>query len=82
MAVSRKSQGLPEKETNHEDEDAVDLSVPLVNLGLPIVVVATKCDRASYLEKQLDFRSEQFDFIQYSLRFVVTCACLVSHILA
>ena len=61
--MSRKCQGLSE-----QDEE-VDESVPLINLGLPLIVVATKCDRASYLEKQLDFRSDQFDFIQFTLRF-------------
>ena len=69
-AVSRKVQGLPDKDTAAEDDsDVVDSSQPVVNLGLPIVIVATKCDRATFLEKQRDFRSEQFDFIQYTLRF-------------
>ena len=60
-------QGL--KDSGEDDGDQVDLSVPAVNYGVPLIVVATKCDRASYLEKQLDFRSDQFDFIQYTLRY-------------
>ena len=66
-AVSRKCQRLPDRDD--EDGEHVDPRIPSINLGIPIIIIATKCDRASYLEKQYDFRSEQFDFIQYSLRF-------------
>ncbi|KAK7481697.1 hypothetical protein BaRGS_00027070 [Batillaria attramentaria] len=38
------------------------------NLGIPIVVVLTKCDAISTLEKEHDFREEHFDFIQQYVR--------------
>ncbi|XP_076449472.1 cytoplasmic dynein 1 light intermediate chain 2-like isoform X2 [Babylonia areolata] len=38
------------------------------NLGIPIVVVLTKCDAISTLEKDHDFKEEHFDFIQQYVR--------------
>lgn len=38
------------------------------NTGLPIIVVITKCDSMSTLEKEFDFKEEQFDFIQQHVR--------------
>ncbi|XP_076470697.1 cytoplasmic dynein 1 light intermediate chain 2-like isoform X2 [Babylonia areolata] len=38
------------------------------NLGIPIVVVLTKSDAVSTLEKEHDFREEHFDFIQQYVR--------------
>ncbi|KAK2190337.1 hypothetical protein NP493_84g05025 [Ridgeia piscesae] len=38
------------------------------NLGVPIIVVITKCDAISMLEKENDFREEHFDFIQQHIR--------------
>ncbi|XP_048754937.1 cytoplasmic dynein 1 light intermediate chain 2-like isoform X3 [Ostrea edulis] len=38
------------------------------NLGIPIVVVITKSDAISSLEKQHDFKEEHFDFIQQHIR--------------
>lgn len=38
------------------------------NLGLDIVVVITKTDYMSVLEKQFDFKEEAFDFIQQAVR--------------
>lgn len=38
------------------------------NLGIPIVVVITKADAISTLEKEHDFREEHFDFIQQHIR--------------
>lgn len=38
------------------------------NLGLDIVVVITKTDYMSVLEKQMDFKEEAFDFIQQAIR--------------
>ncbi|CAL1299190.1 unnamed protein product [Larinioides sclopetarius] len=38
------------------------------NLGLEIIVVITKTDAISSLEKNLDFKEEHFDFIQMSIR--------------
>uniref|UniRef100_A0A1A8FJL9 Dynein light intermediate chain n=1 Tax=Nothobranchius korthausae TaxID=1143690 RepID=A0A1A8FJL9_9TELE len=38
------------------------------NLGIPVLVVCTKCDAISVLEKEHDFREEHFDFIQSCIR--------------
>ncbi|XP_078335551.1 cytoplasmic dynein 1 light intermediate chain 2-like isoform X10 [Crassostrea virginica] len=57
---------------SHTEEDKVLL--PLgentlsQNLGIPIVVVITKSDAISTLEKQHDFKEEHFDFIQQHIR--------------
>ncbi|KAM4614395.1 cytoplasmic dynein 1 light intermediate chain 2 [Discoglossus pictus] len=38
------------------------------NLGIPVLVVCTKCDAVSVLEKEHDYRDEHFDFIQSHIR--------------
>lgn len=38
------------------------------NLGIPIVVVCTKADAIARLERDKDFKEEQFDYIQQVLR--------------
>nr|XP_033785992.1 cytoplasmic dynein 1 light intermediate chain 1 isoform X2 [Geotrypetes seraphini] len=38
------------------------------NLGMPVVVVCTKCDAISILEKEHEYRDEHFDFIQSHIR--------------
>lgn len=43
-------------------------SVLARNLGLDIIVVITKTDFMSNLEKNLDYKEEHFDFIQQSIR--------------
>ncbi|POI36239.1 hypothetical protein CIB84_000009 [Bambusicola thoracicus] len=44
------------------------------NLGIPVVVVCTKCDAISVLEKEHDYRDEHFDFIQSHIRrFCLQC---------
>ncbi|XP_055335205.1 cytoplasmic dynein 1 light intermediate chain 2-like [Paramacrobiotus metropolitanus] len=40
----------------------------ICNLGLPIIVVVTKADHTSVLEKEMDYREEKFDFLQMHLR--------------
>ncbi|XP_042349269.1 cytoplasmic dynein 1 light intermediate chain 2 isoform X1 [Plectropomus leopardus] len=57
--------------TAGEDEDVV---LPLGdntlthNLGIPVLIVCTKCDAVSVLEKEHDYREEHFDFIQSHIR--------------
>uniref|UniRef100_A0A3Q2W9F4 Dynein light intermediate chain n=1 Tax=Haplochromis burtoni TaxID=8153 RepID=A0A3Q2W9F4_HAPBU len=57
--------------TAGEDEDVV---LPLGentlthNLGIPVLIVCTKCDAVSVLEKEHDYRDEHFDFIQSHIR--------------
>ena len=44
------------------------------NLGLDIVVVITKTDYMSTLEKEFDYKEESFDFIQQAIRkFCLKC---------
>uniref|UniRef100_A0A8V0ZQI8 Dynein light intermediate chain n=1 Tax=Gallus gallus TaxID=9031 RepID=A0A8V0ZQI8_CHICK len=38
------------------------------NLGIPVLVVCTKCDTVSVLEKKRGYREEHFDFIQSHIR--------------
>ncbi|KAI8983028.1 dynein light intermediate chain-domain-containing protein [Pilobolus umbonatus] len=42
------------------------------NLGLPIVIVCCKSDAMNMLEQTMDYKDEQFDFIQQTLR----CICM------
>ncbi|CAG8725000.1 10819_t:CDS:2, partial [Dentiscutata erythropus] len=54
--------------------EADEVTLPLgdgvltTNLAVPLVVVCTKSDNVSTLEKQMDYKEEQFDYIQQSLR--------------
>lgn len=56
------------------DDSAVDSGLPLgddtltSNLGLDVIVVITKTDYMSTLEKNYDFKDEHFDFIQQAVR--------------
>lgn len=56
---------------NNTDE-AVVLPLPdgvlTKSMGLPIIVVITKCDSMTNLEKENDYKDEHFDFMQYHLR--------------
>ncbi|XP_051755612.1 cytoplasmic dynein 1 light intermediate chain 2 isoform X1 [Ctenopharyngodon idella] len=38
------------------------------NLGIPVLIVCTKCDAVSVLEKEHDYKEEHFDFIQSHIR--------------
>nr|XP_061796296.1 cytoplasmic dynein 1 light intermediate chain 2-like isoform X3 [Nerophis lumbriciformis] len=38
------------------------------NLGIPVLIVCTKCDSVSVLEKEHDYKEEHFDFIQSHIR--------------
>uniref|UniRef100_A0A8C6MPU0 Dynein light intermediate chain n=2 Tax=Mus TaxID=862507 RepID=A0A8C6MPU0_MUSSI len=65
----------PQRRTTGAQEDRDDSVVlPLGadtlthNLGLPVLVVCTKCDAISVLEKEHDYRDEHFDFIQSHIR--------------
>lgn len=46
----------------------LDQSILNRNLGLPIIVIATKSDSISILDKEMEYRIEHFDFIQYHIR--------------
>uniref|UniRef100_A0A7N5ZX22 Dynein light intermediate chain n=1 Tax=Anabas testudineus TaxID=64144 RepID=A0A7N5ZX22_ANATE len=38
------------------------------NLGIPVLIVCTKCDAVGVLEKEHDYKEEHFDFIQSHIR--------------
>lgn len=58
---------VPSMETDHFLLPLSD-SILTHNIGLPIVVVITKCDAMSTLEKDYDFKDEHFDFMQQHVR--------------
>ncbi|XP_040819953.1 cytoplasmic dynein 1 light intermediate chain 1 isoform X3 [Ochotona curzoniae] len=65
----------PQRRSTTSQEDRDDSVVlPLgadtltQNLGVPVLVVCTKCDAISVLEKEHDYRDEHFDFIQSHIR--------------
>ncbi|MGH0119623.1 UNVERIFIED_CONTAM: hypothetical protein FKN15_058074 [Acipenser sinensis] len=75
------SQGSPQRRappvSGTEDEEVVlplGENVLTHNLGIPVLVVCTKCDAVSVLEKEHDYREEHFDFIQSHIRrFCLQC---------
>lgn len=59
------------KDKNPDEEQVVlDLEegVFTTNIGIPLVVVATKVDAISVLSNNYDYRQEHLDFIQFHLR--------------
>ncbi|XP_045193995.2 cytoplasmic dynein 1 light intermediate chain 2-like [Mercenaria mercenaria] len=60
----------PQAPTADDDKVLLPLGENILaqNLGIPIVVVLTKADAISTLEKENDFREEHFDFIQMHIR--------------
>uniref|UniRef100_A0A8C5QPU6 Dynein light intermediate chain n=1 Tax=Leptobrachium leishanense TaxID=445787 RepID=A0A8C5QPU6_9ANUR len=67
--------GSPQRRnTSLQEEPDDSVTLPLGedtlthNLGIPVVVVCTKCDAISVLEKEHDYRDEHFDFIQSHIR--------------
>ncbi|XP_063951050.1 cytoplasmic dynein 1 light intermediate chain 2-like isoform X1 [Lytechinus pictus] len=70
-SVSRRTSGVT-KPTGTEDEEVVVLPLGETtlthNLGVPIVVVVTKSDYVSTLEKDQDYSDEHLDFLQQNVR--------------
>uniref|UniRef100_A0A3B4BHA7 Dynein light intermediate chain n=1 Tax=Periophthalmus magnuspinnatus TaxID=409849 RepID=A0A3B4BHA7_9GOBI len=62
--------GTPQR--RNEDEESILLPLGdntlTHNLGIPVMVVCTKCDAISTLEKEHDYRDEHLDFIQSHVR--------------
>ncbi|XP_056376082.1 cytoplasmic dynein 1 light intermediate chain 1 isoform X4 [Hyla sarda] len=62
------------RNTSSQDDRDESVILPLGedtlthNLGIPVVVVCTKCDAISILEKEHDYTDEHFDFIQSHIR--------------
>ncbi|KFD52951.1 hypothetical protein M514_06261 [Trichuris suis] len=58
---------VPSMET---DQFLLPLSESILsnNIGVPLIVVLTKCDMISSLEKDYDLRDEHFDFLQAHVR--------------
>ena len=67
----------PSSNEINDDDDALltlDPNILGKNLGIPIVVIATKSDCISILDKEMEYRIEHFDFIQYHIRkFCLEC---------
>uniref|UniRef100_A0A8C9RTE7 Dynein light intermediate chain n=1 Tax=Scleropages formosus TaxID=113540 RepID=A0A8C9RTE7_SCLFO len=65
-------QGSPQKRGGGSEDEGALLplgdNVLTHNLGIPVLVVCTKCDAISILEKEHDYREEHFDFIQSHIR--------------
>ncbi|XP_062355822.1 cytoplasmic dynein 1 light intermediate chain 2 isoform X5 [Cinclus cinclus] len=67
-------QGSPQRRGPSSGQEDEHVSLPLGdnvlthNLGIPVLVVCTKCDAVSVLEKEHDYREEHFDFIQSHVR--------------
>jgi len=61
-----------EEKKNKDEEDEVILPIPegalISNLGIPVVVVLSKVDSMSTLQKENDFSEEHFEYIQWHLR--------------
>ncbi|KAH9628962.1 hypothetical protein HF086_001872 [Spodoptera exigua] len=67
--MKRSSRNLSDDFENGDDDDSpLPEGVLTTNLGLDIVVVATKTDYMSTLEKEHDYRDENFDFMQQWIR--------------
>uniref|UniRef100_A0A4W3IYW4 Dynein light intermediate chain n=1 Tax=Callorhinchus milii TaxID=7868 RepID=A0A4W3IYW4_CALMI len=68
------SPGSPQRRGPTSAQDSEEVVLPLGenvlvhNLGIPVLVVCTKCDAVSVLEKEHDYRDEHFDFIQSHIR--------------
>ena len=65
---SRKLEPSPAPGDETDDEALVGDDVLTNNVGLDIVVVITKTDYMSTLEKEYDYKEESFDFIQQAIR--------------
>ncbi|KAM0755401.1 hypothetical protein T439DRAFT_320094 [Meredithblackwellia eburnea MCA 4105] len=65
-----------EPSTAGASSQLADLDAPLPpgvltdNLGIGLVIVCTKADQINFLEREKDFKEEQFDYIQQTLRAV------------
>ena len=57
-----------DNEQDENDDLLIEDDVLTNNLGLDIVVVITKTDFMSTLEKEYDYKEESFDFIQQAIR--------------
>uniref|UniRef100_A0A8C3GAZ4 Dynein light intermediate chain n=1 Tax=Cyclopterus lumpus TaxID=8103 RepID=A0A8C3GAZ4_CYCLU len=66
--------GTPQRRSDEEESVLLPLGDNTLthNLGIPVVVVCTKCDAISTLEKEHDYRDEHLDLIQSHIR----CFCL------
>ncbi|XP_038144875.1 cytoplasmic dynein 1 light intermediate chain 1 isoform X2 [Cyprinodon tularosa] len=64
--------GTPQRRSDEEEGVLLPLGDNTLthNLGIPVVVVCTKCDAISTLEKEHDYRDEHLDFIQSHIRHI------------
>lgn len=61
-------QSQSEQIENDDDLLPLDPAILSKNLGISIIVIVTKSDSISILDKENEYRIEHFDFIQYHVR--------------
>ncbi|CAF4897267.1 cytoplasmic dynein 1 light intermediate chain 2 [Pieris napi] len=66
--MKRSSRNLSDDLDSDDEDNTLPEKVLTTNLGLDIVVVVTKTDYMSTLEKEHDYRDEHFDFMQQWIR--------------
>ncbi|CAK1549614.1 unnamed protein product [Leptosia nina] len=66
--MKRSSRNLSDELDSDDEDNILPEKVLYTNLGLDIVVVVTKTDYMSTLEKEHDYRDEHFDFMQQWIR--------------
>ncbi|KAI8427460.1 hypothetical protein MSG28_001995 [Choristoneura fumiferana] len=66
--MKRSSRNLSDDLDSEDEDNPLPEAVLTTNLGLDIVVVVTKTDYMSTLEKEHDYRDEHFDFMQQWIR--------------
>ncbi|CAF1262588.1 unnamed protein product [Adineta ricciae] len=69
-SVSIASTATPSNANDTDEQVVLPLAEGVLTklLGIPIIVIITKCDTMATLEKDNEYKDEQFDFMQYHLR--------------
>lgn len=74
LAAASKIRASEDAVENDDDLLPLDPAILSKNLGIPIMVIVTKSDSISVLDKENEYRIEHFDFIQYHIRrFCLDC---------
>lgn len=68
IAAASKLRVSEDAADNDDDLLPLDPAILSKNLGIPIMVIVTKSDSISILDKENEYRIEHFDFIQYHIR--------------
>ena len=70
VLISKTKQRNDNESLENDDDDLLPLDAAILskNLGISIMVICTKSDSISILDKENEYRIEHFDFIQYHIR--------------